>query len=183
MAGKIENGQHWLDRNRPPRVQITYDVEIGNAIEKRELPFIVGIMADLSGKRDKELPKLKDRKFVEIDRDNFNDVLKSIQPRLAYQVNNALKGDGSKLNVELKFSNMEDFDVVNVLKQIEPMKKLYLARQRLNDLLTKLDGNDELDGLLSGVIASTDSQQKLKQDLSTGAEDKPAGGGDKPAAG
>jgi type VI secretion system protein ImpB len=171
-----ESTQHKLDRVRPPRVQITYDVEIGNAIEKKELPFIVGVLADLSGKPEKALPKLKDRKFVEIDRDNFNDVLASIRPRLTFQVNNALAGDGSKLNVELKFSNMEDFDVVNVLKQIEPMRKLYDARQRLSDLLTKLDGNDDLDGLLSGVIASTDEQKKLKDALGAGAEDKPAGG-------
>ncbi|MBM3600113.1 MAG: type VI secretion system contractile sheath small subunit [Alphaproteobacteria bacterium] len=174
-----ESTQHKLDRVRPPRVQITYDVEIGNAIEKKELPFIVGIMADLSGKPEKALPKVKDRKFVEIDRDNFNDVLAAIRPRLAFQVNNALAGDGSKLNCELKFSNMEDFDAVNVLKQIEPMRKLYEARQKLSDLLTKLDGNDELDQLLSGVIASTDNQKKLKDDLGAGAdkpaEDKPAG--------
>jgi len=172
----VESTQHKLDRVRPPRVQITYDVEIGNAIEKKELPFIVGIMADLSGKPEKALAKVKDRKFVEIDRDNFNDVLAATRPRLAFQVNNALSGDGSKLNVELKFSNMEDFDAVNVLKQVEPMRKLYEARQRLSDLLTKLDGNDDLDQLLSGVIANTDNQKKLKDDLSASAEDKPAKG-------
>ena len=175
-----ESTQHKLDRVRPPRVQITYDVEIGNAIEKKELPFIVGIMADLSGKPEKALPKVKDRKFVEIDRDNFNDVLAAIRPRLAFQVNNALAGDGSKLNVELTFANMEDFDAVNVLKQIEPMRKLYDARQKLSDLLTKLDGNDDLDQLLSGVIASTDNQKKLKDNLGATA-DKPAE--DKPAQG
>jgi len=168
-----ESTQHKLDRVRPPRVQITYDVEIGDAIQMKELPFVGGIMADLSGHPEDPLPKVKDRKFVEIDRDNFNDVMAAANPRLVFQVENKLLNDGSKLNVELKFNNMDDFDPVNVLKQIAPLKKLYDARQRLSDLLTKLDGNDELDSLLQDVVSSTESLEELKT-LTAGAEPEAA---------
>lgn len=157
-----ESTQHKLDRIRPPRVQITYDVEIGDAIVMKELPFVAGIMADLSGKPEEPLPKVKDRKFVEIDRDNFNDILDSINPRIVYQVPNRLADDDSKLNLELKFNNMDDFNPVNVLQQIKPLKKLFDARQRLTDLLTKLDGNDELDKLLQDVVSNTESLEELK---------------------
>lgn len=157
-----ESTQKKLDRVRSPRVQITYDVEIGNAIERKELPFVVGVMADLSAKSDVPLPKLKDRKFVEIDRDNINDVLASSAPRVAFQVPNRLANDDSKVNVELRFSEMDDFEPVSVIKQIKPLARLFEARQRLNDLLGKLDGNDELDGLLSDVISNTERQEELK---------------------
>lgn len=165
-----ESTQKKLDRIRPPRVQITYDVEIGNAIEMKELPFIVGIMADLSGKRETPLPKLKERKFVEIDRDNFNDVLSSAAPRLAFQVDNKLQQEGGKLNVELKFNGIDDFEPVELIKQITPLRQLYEARQRLNDLLVKLDGNDDLDALLTNVITNTEDQKQLKEALGTGAD-------------
>src|SRR5947209_1903360 len=134
-----ESTQHKLDRVRPPRVQITYDVEIGDAFVKKELPFVVGIMADLAGQPSEPLPLLRERKFVEIDRDNFNDVLKAIGPRLAIRVPNKLANDDSSLNVELKFQSIDDFGPLNVLKQVEAMRKLFEARQRLADLLTKLD--------------------------------------------
>jgi type VI secretion system protein ImpB len=157
-----ESTQHTLDRIRPPRVQITYDVEIGDAIQMKELPFVGGIMADLSGKPEEPLPKLKERKFVEIDRDNFNDIMDSINPRIVFQVANKLVDDDSKMNLELKFNHMDDFNPVAVLKQIKPLKKLYDARQRLSDLLTKLDGNDELDDLLQEVLQSTENMEELK---------------------
>ncbi len=157
-----ESTQHKLDRIRPPRVQITYDVEIGDAILMKELPFVGGIIADLSGMPEEPLPKLKDRKFVEIDRDNFNDIMAAITPRLVMRVDNKLKDDDTKLNVELKFSNMDDFNPVSVVKQVGPLKKLYDARQRLSDLLTKLDGNDDLDKLLQDVVASTETLEQLK---------------------
>ncbi len=157
-----ESTQHKLSRVRPPRVQITYDVEIGDAIQMKELPFVGGILADLSGKPEVPLPKIKDRKFVEIDRDNFNEIMGAIGPRLAFQVENRLADDGSKLNIELKFKNMDDFDPVNVLKQVEPLRKLYDARQRLSDLLTKLDGNDELEGILRDVVVNTENLNELK---------------------
>lgn len=167
-----ESTQHKLDRVRPPRVQITYDVETGGAIEKKELPFICGILADLSGKPAEALPPLKDRKFVEIDRDNFNDVLSAIGPRVAVRVPNRLEKDSKdQLNVELVFRSMEDFNPVNIVKQVPALKKLYEGRQRLRDLLTKLDGNDNLDALLKDIIQNTESQTALKKDL---GDQKPA---------
>lgn len=160
-----ESIQHKLDRVRPPRVQITYDVEIGDAIQMKELPLVVGIMADLSGKRAEALPPLKARKFVEIDRDNINDVMASIGPRLAFQTENRLANDGSKLNVELRFRHIDDFEPINIVKQVTPLRKLLEARNRLRDLLIKLDGNDDLDALLGKVIKNTEEQARLKQDL------------------
>ena len=157
-----ESTQKKLSRIRPPRVQITYDVEIGDAIQMKELPFVAGIMADLSGKPAEALPKLKDRKFVEIDRDNFNDVLASCAPRLALSVDNRLAKDDTKLNVELKFRSIEDFNPAEVVKQIEPLNKLFEARQRLMDLLAKLDGNDKLDALLQEIVDNPDNQKALK---------------------
>lgn len=158
-----ESIQKKLSRIRPPRVQITYDVEIGDAIQMKELPFVVGIMADLSGRPAEALPKLKERKFVEIDRDNFNDVLASSAPRLALRVDNKLDGkDDSKLNVELNFRTIDDFGPVSVVKQIEPLRKLFDARQKLMDLLGKLDGNDKLDALLQEIVDNPENQQALK---------------------
>ncbi len=165
-----ESTQHKLDRVRPPRVQITYDVEIGDAIQMKELPFVGGILADLSGMPEEPLPKLKNRKFVEIDRDNFNEVMAAANPRLVLQVDNRLTDEGSKLNVELKFNHMDDFDPVRVLKQIKPLRKLYEARQRLSDLLTKLDGNDELDQLIQDVVSSTESLEEIKTLTGTAEE-------------
>jgi type VI secretion system protein ImpB len=166
-----ESTQHKLDRVRPPRVQITYDVEIGDAIVMKELPFVVGIMADLSGKPAEPLPPLKERKYVEIDRDNFNDIMKSVGPRLALRVDNRLtNGDGAgeggdKLNVELKFANLDDFTPINVLKQVESLRQLFEARTRLADLLAKLDGNDALDALLQDVVKNTEGMQQIKSSI------------------
>ena len=168
-----ESTQHKLDRIRPPRVQITYDVEIGGAIQMKELPFVVGILSDLSGKPEEPLPILKERKFVEIDRDNFNDVMASIGPRMAVPVDNRLTNDGSKLNVELKFNHIDDFNPVNVLKQVTPLRKLFEARQRLSDLLGKLDGNDDLDKLLQDIVQNTEGLQEIKG--MTGAEEEAEG--------
>jgi len=157
-----ESTQHKLSRVRPPRVQITYDVETGGAIQTKELPFVAGIFADLSGKPLEALPKLKDRKFIEIDRDNFNDVLASSAPRLTLRVDNKLQNDGSKVNVELFFNHMDDFEPLAIVKQVEPMRKLLEARQRLTDLMQKLDGNDKLDIMLQEVLANTDTLNSLK---------------------
>ncbi len=156
-----ESLQHTLDRVRSPRVQITYDVEVGDAIEMKEIPFVVGVLADLSGKPGEPLPKLKERKLVEIDRDNFNKVLGGMKPRLAYRVDNKLSDDDSAMAVELKFNSMEDFHPEKVAKQIDPLRKLVEAREKLSGLLNKLDGNDKLDELLQDVISSTDSLEKL----------------------
>jgi type VI secretion system protein ImpB len=167
---KKDSLQHKLDRVRAPRVQITYDVEIGDSIEMKEIPFVMGVLADLSGKPDQPLPKLKDRKFVEIDRDNFNNVLEGMKPRLAFKVDNKLTGDDTKMAVELRFKSLDDFRPENVVQQVEPLKKLVDARQKLSDLLTKLDGNDKLDELLQQVVSSTESLEKLSKETGT---DKP----------
>lgn len=159
-----ESLQHKLDRVRSPRVQITYDVEIGDSIQMKEIPFVVGILADLSGKPDAPLPKLKDRKFTEIDRDNFNTVLEATKPRLAYKVDNKLTGEDTKLGVELRFKSLDDFHPEKVVQQVEPLRKLVEARKKLSDLLSKLDGNDKLDELLQEVISSTDLIQKAGEE-------------------
>ena len=157
-----ESLQHTLDRVRSPRVQITYDVEVGDAIELKEIPFTVGVLADLSGKPEKPLPKIKERKFVEIDRDNFNNVLEGMQPRLAFRVDNKLsKEEDTAVAVELKFKSLEDFHPEKVARQIDPIRKLVEAREKLSGLLNKLDGNDKLDELLQEVISSTDALEKL----------------------
>ena len=169
-----ESTQHKLDRVRPPRVQITYDVEIGDASQVKELPMVVGVMSDLTGKSEEPLPAMKDRKFVEIDRDNFNDVLNSCKPGMAFQVDNKLSDDDTKMNVKLSFKDMDDFEPVNVIKQVEPLAKLFEARNRLRDLLTKLDGNDELDGLLGQVISSTEDAGKLKAEVAKLAKETDA---------
>ena len=157
-----ESTQHKLDRVRSPRVQITYDVEVGNATEKKELPLVVGILSDLSGHPDQAPARLGERRFVDIDRDNFNEVLGAIGPRLAVQVDNAILADGSKLNLELRYRNFEDFDPANIVKNVPALSRLFEARQRLRDLLTKLDGNAQLDQLLQEVVANTEGLQTLK---------------------
>jgi type VI secretion system protein ImpB len=174
-----ESIQHKLGRVRPPRVQITYDVEIGNAIEVKELPFVMGIMADLSGMQEDDPLPLKERKFIEIDRDNFNDIMASIRPRLTMSVPNKLTNDEGMMGAELVFNDLEAFNPINVLKQIEPLRKLFEARTLLKDLLTKLDGNDKLDKLLEEVLLNTEKLDALKGEL--GVTDAPAG--DTPAEG
>jgi type VI secretion system protein ImpB len=169
---KKESQQHKLDRVRAPRVHITYDVEIGDAIELKELPFVVGVLGDFSGKPDQPLPKLKDRKLVEIDRDNFDQVLAGMKPRLAYSVANKLADDGSKMNVELRFNSMDDFHPDNVVRQVEPLRKLVEARQRLSDLLSNMDGNDKLEELLQEVIQNSGAQQQLSEQLGIQAKGK-----------
>ena len=163
-----ESTQHKLDRVRPPRVHITYDVEIGDAIELKELPFVVGVLADLSGKPDEALPRLRDRKFVDIDRDNFHDVLKGMKPRLAYKVENKLTNDESKMGVELRFNNLDDFEPEQVVNQVEPLRKLLEVRRQLSDLLAKTDGNDKLNERLQEIISNTELLQKIGQETGTG---------------
>jgi len=169
---KKESLQHTLDRVRAPRVQITYDVEIGDSIEMKEIPFVVGVLGDFSGKPDEPLPKLKDRKFIGIDRDNFNKVLEGMKPRVAYRVDNKLTNDGSQIAVDLRFKSMDDFHPERVAEQIDPLRKLVEARKRLSDLLSKLDGNDKLDEILQDVISSTDSLKKLGEEAGVKPEDK-----------
>ncbi|MCU0576481.1 MAG: type VI secretion system contractile sheath small subunit [Desulfobacterota bacterium] len=169
---KKESLQHTLDRVRAPRVQITYDVEVGDSIEMKEIPFVVGVLGDFSGKPDEPLPKLKDRKFTEIDRDNFNKVLEGMKPRVAYRADNKLTNDGSQIAVDLRFKSMDDFHPERVAEQIPPLRKLVEARKRLSDLLGKLDGNEKLDELLQDVISSTDSLKKLGDQAGVKPEEK-----------
>ena len=169
-----ESTQHKLDRIRRPRVHITYDVEIGGAIQLKELPFVVGVMADLSGKPLEPLPKLKDRQFVEIDRDNFNKVLAGMKPRLALQAENTLQGDGSTMNVELNFRHMDDFEPEQVVRQVEPLRKLLEARERLDNLMKKVDGNEKLDELLQSVVRDTEALKTLSGEA--GRRDPAQGG-------
>ena len=153
--------QKWVGRNRPPRVQITYDVEIGDAVEKKELPLVVGLMADLSGQPLEPPPKLKDRRFVEVDRDNFNQVMAKIAPRLDLSVPDTFKGEGN-LKVELTFNDFDQFHPEAIARQIPRLAKLLEARQQLRDLLGKLDGNDELDALLENILQNTEDLKSLK---------------------
>ena len=153
--------QKWVGRNRPPRVQITYDVEIGDAVEKKELPLVVGLLADLSGQPLVPPPKLKDRRFVEIDRDNFNQVMAKIAPRLDLSVPDTLKGEGN-LKVGLTFNDFDQFHPEAIARQIPRLAKLLEARQQLRDLLAKLDGNDELDALLENILQNTEDLKSLK---------------------
>lgn len=166
-----ESTQHKLDRVRKPRVHITYDVEVGDSIEMKEIPFVVGVMSDLSGKPEDPLPPIKDRKFVEIDRDNFDNVLEGTGPRAAFKVENKLTGGDTKLGVELKFKSIDDFHPEQVARQIEPLRKLVEARKRLSDLLSKLDGNDKLEELLQNVIASTEDLHQLGKEAGVASED------------
>jgi len=153
--------QKWVGRNRPPRVQITYDVEIGDAVEKKELPLVVGLMADLSGKPLNPPAKLKERRFVEIDRDNFNEIMAKIAPRLDMSVPDTLKGEGN-LKVELNFTEFDHFHPEAIVSQVPRLARLLEARQQLRDLLAKLDGNDELDALLENIVNSTEDLQALR---------------------
>jgi len=162
---KKESTQHKLDRVRSPRVHITYDVEVGGAIENKELPFVLGVLGDYSGTPDEPLPRPKDRKFVEIDRDNFDQVLAAMKPRLAYRVANKLTDDGSKMGVELRFSSMDDFHPDSVVRQVEPLRKLVDARRKLSDLLSKMDGNDKLEQILNDIVSNTGAQQELSTAL------------------
>ncbi len=160
-----ESLQHKIDRVRPPRVQITYDVEVGGAIELKELPFVIGVLGDFVGKPEEALPALKNRKFVEIDPDNFDQVLSGMKPRLAFNTENKLQNDGSKMGVELKFNSIEDFEPDNVAQQVEPLRKLVEARRKLSDLRSKMDGNDKLETMLGDILASSDKQKQLSDAL------------------
>lgn len=153
--------QKWVGRNRPPRVQITYDVEIGGATEKKELPLVVGLLADLSGQPLVAPVKLKARRLIEIDRDNFNEVMCKIAPRLDLSVPDTLKGDAN-LKVELNFTEFDHFHPESIVAQVPRLAKLLEARQQLRDLLGKLDGNDELDSLLENIIQNTQELKTLK---------------------
>jgi type VI secretion system protein ImpB len=145
------SGQKFIARNRAPRVQIEYDVESYGSDRKVQLPFVMGVMSDLSGKPREELPPVMDRKFLEIDIDNFNERLKAIQPRVSFTVENTLTGEG-QLAVDITFDSLDDFKPGAIAEKIEPLKKLLQARTELNNLLTYMDGKTGAEDLLSRVL-------------------------------
>lgn len=156
-----------LERVRKPRVHITYQVETEGALVEKELPFVVGVLGDFSGNNPGEPQKaLKDRKFVGIDRDNFNDIMKRVKPGVVTRVDNTLTDEGSELAVQLKFNSMDDFHPGNIVQQVEPLRKLLEARDKLRDLLTKVDRSQDLEGLLEKVLQNTEQMQSLKSALS-----------------
>ncbi len=156
-----ESTQDKLQRNRPSRVEIAYKVQIGDAVEEKQIPFVAGVLSDLSGKPEKPLKPIKERKFVEIDRDNFDSVLEGMNPRLAFRVDNKIEDNDTKIGVELKFKTLDDFHPEKVAGQIEPIRKLLDARKKLYNLLSKLDGNDKLDELLQEVISNSAKLEAL----------------------
>ena len=151
-----ESLQKKVGRVRPPRVHITYDVEVGDAIVKRDLPFVAGVMADLSGMPDKPLPPIAKRKFVAVDRDNINEVMTKIGPRLAFKVPNRLSEDDTKLNVELRFESMDDFSPAKIAQQVSPLRKLLELRNSLANLRSSMIGNDKLETLLKEMLGNND---------------------------
>lgn len=159
-----ESLQHKLDRVRKPRVQITYDVEVGQATVQKELPFVVGVLSDLAGHPAEPLPTMKERKFVEINRDNFNRIMAGMKPRLALRVDNRLQDDETQMGVELNFRSLDDFEPEQVVRQVEPLRKLLEARQRLSDLKTKIVSNDRLDALLQQIIGDTERLKQLGEE-------------------
>jgi type VI secretion system protein ImpB len=167
-----ESTAHKLDRVRKPRVHLTYDVTIGGAIQEKELPFVVGVMADLSGKPETPLPRLDKRGFVEIDRVNFDKVLGGMKPRLAFQVENTIQDNNTKFGVELKFNKMEDFEPEQIVRQVEPLRELLERRMRLQHLRDKLDSQRNLEPLLQQVIGNTDTMKKLSEEIGRGTPKK-----------
>lgn len=161
--------QHKLDRVRPPRVHVTYDVEVGDAIEIKELPFVMGVLGDFTGQPTEPLPRLKDRKFVEVNPDNFDSVLEGMKPHLAFSVENKLSEDPNapQLKVDLHFRSLEDFEPDKVARQVKPLRELLDLRTRLSDLRGSLQGNDKLEEVLLETVGNADKLNKLKDELGT----------------
>ena len=154
-----------LSRVRKPRVHISYDVETEGGVVKKELPFVVGVMGDFSGDPTAPLKSLKERKFIQIDRDNFNSVMARMTPGVNMKVENVISGDGSEMAVDLKFNSMSDFDPGAVVEQVEPLRKLKETRDKLRDLMTKVDRSEELEGLLEQVLQDSDAMKKISGEL------------------
>ena len=169
--------QHKLDRVRPPRVHVTYDVETGDAIEVKELPFVMGVLGDFTGQPETPLPKLKERKFVEVTPDNFDSVLEGMKPHLSYSVENKLSEDpdAGQVKVDLRFKSMEDFEPEKVARQVKPLKEMLDLRTKLADLRGSLQGNDKLEELLLEAVGNSEKLEKLKSELAKGEGE----GGDK----
>ncbi len=158
---KKDSVQKRLQKVRPPRVQLTYDVEKGDAIEEKELPFVVGVMGDFSGNPEQPLPRVKDRRFVNVDLDNFDEVMEGMAPRAVYRVPNRISDEGGEFAVELKFNSIDDFRPEAVVEQVEPLRRLLESRSKLADLRNKLAGNEKLEDLLNDVLNNTEQLKQL----------------------
>ena len=159
-----------LSRVRKPRVHITYEVETGGAAVQKELPFVVGVMGDFSGDPTSPLKPLKDRKYIQIDRDNFNSIMARMTPGVSMKVENTLAGDGSEMAVDLKFNSMDDFNPENIVNQVEPLKKLQETRDQLRDLLTKADRSEDLETTLEKILSDADNLKGVSDELGVGSE-------------
>jgi type VI secretion system protein ImpB len=169
-----QSTQHKLDRVRPPRVQITYDVEVGGAIEMKELPFVMGVLGDFTGQPTEPLARVKDRKFVDVNPDNFDSVLANMKPHLAFSVENKLSEDpdAPKLRVDLNFKSMDDFSPENVARQVGPLRELLELRDRLSDLRGSMQGNDKLEELLRESVSDKDKLAKLRGEMGMGGSNE-----------
>jgi type VI secretion system protein ImpB len=162
-----------LKRVRKPRVHITYDVETGGAEQVKELPFVMGVMGDYSGDNTENKKSLKERKFVNIDRDNFNQVMGNVNPTVSMKVENTLAGDDSEMAVDLSFKSMDDFDPTAIVNQVEPLKQLLEARNKLRDLMSKADRSEALEGILEDILQNADKVASISSELGL---DKKEGG-------
>jgi len=169
-----ESVQKKLTRVRPPRVQISYDVEIGGAIELKELPFVMGVMGDFTGQAAEPLARLKDRRFVEVTPDNFDSVLESMKPHLAFSVENKLSedSDAGDLKVDLSFRSLEDFEPERVARQVRPLRELLELRGKLSDLRGTLQTNEKLDEVLMEAVSNTEKLDKLRSEMGLKDEKK-----------
>jgi type VI secretion system protein ImpB len=158
-----------LERVRPPRVNISYEVETGGAIELKELPFVMGVLGDFTGQPAEPLAKLKDRKFVDVNPDNFDDVLASMKPHLAFTVENKLSEDAEagKLSVDLHFESLDDFSPEQVARQVKPLRDMLELRTKLADLRGSLQGNDKLEEILQATLSDEEKMKRLKQEVGT----------------
>lgn len=161
MMAKRESVQKKLQRIRPPRVQLTYDVEVGDGREIKELPFVVGVLGDFSAASELEKTKLKDKKFINVDLENIDEVMQSLAPRASFQVENSLTEESGKISVDLVFNTIDDFRPEQVVQQVEPLRKLVEARERLTDLRNKISNNERLEDLLDDVLKNTDQIRKM----------------------
>lgn len=170
-----------LSRVRPPRVNISYEVETGGAIEEKELPFVMAVLGDFTGQPTEPLEKLKDRKFAEVTLDNFDDVLASMKPHLAFTVDNKLSDEeGGKIAVDLNFQSLDDFSPDRVAQNVEPLQKLLELRSQLADLRGKIQSNDKLDEILQSALSDEEKLNKLKEEIEAekGDEGGDEGGSD-----
>jgi len=170
MAGN-DSGQKWIGRNRAPRVQIEYETETNGAVRKVDLPFVMGVMSDLSGKSKKELEPVRDREYLEIDVDNFDDRLAAIEPRAVFQVDNIISDEGGKIPVDLTFKSMEDFDPVEIAKNVDGVKDLLQARKQLKNLMSYMDGKASAEEWMSDVLKDEKLLKSLLDSAKPSSED------------